>query len=239
MKKPLVLSYSGGKDSSFALYTLQNSPSLSAEWEVKRLLTTANSAYDRSSMHGVRRKLIEEQAASIDLPLDIVWLTPEDGGEGYKEKMNARLENYKAAGLNTIAFGDLYLEDIRSYREKMNASAGLESLFPIWGIPTKQLAKTFIEKGFKAIVVCVDTTQLDASFCGRLFDHAFLEDLPEEVDWCAEKGEFHTFCYDGPIFNKPVSFELGESVLRDGRFRYFDLLPIGNSVQGRDVTDQL
>ena len=224
MKKPLIMSYSGGKDSSLALFELRSSPEWSADWEVKRLLTTANSTYDRSSMHGVRRELIEKQAASIGLPLDIVWLTPEDGGEGYKKKMNQTLEFYKESGVTTIAFGDLYLEDIRTYREKMNASVGMDSLFPVWGIPTKRFAKEFIEKGFKAIVVCVDTTQLDASFCGRLFDHSFLEDLPEGVDWCAEKGEFHTFCFDGPIFNEPIPFEVGESVLREGRFQYIDLL---------------
>lgn len=224
MKKPLVLSYSGGKDSSLALFKLKTSPEWSSEWEAKRLLTTANSMYNRSSMHGVRRELLEKQAESIGLPLDIIWLTPEDGGEGYKVKMRQILETYKSTGLNTIAFGDLYLEEIRTYREEMNASEGMESLFPVWGIPTKEFALEFIEKGFKAIVVCVDTTQLDASFCGRLFDHSFLEDLPEGVDWCAEKGEFHTFCFDGPIFNDPISFELGESVLRDARFQYIDLL---------------
>lgn len=221
MRKPLVLSYSGGKDSSLALHKLKENK----EWEVARLLTTANRTYDRSSMHGVRMSLFEQQAASIGLPLDIVWLDPEDGGEGYATKMTKALKAYKEDGLQTIAFGDLYLEDVRAYREKMNTTIGLYSFFPVWGIPTKDFAQEFIEKGFKAIVVCVDTTQLSASFCGREFNQQFLEELPEGVDWCAEKGEFHTFCYDGPIFDSPIAFSIGEQVLRDERFQYVDLLP--------------
>lgn len=225
MKQPIVMSYSGGKDSSLALHQLLGSP----DWEVKRLLTTANSAYNRSTMHGVRAHLFEQQAESIGLPLDIVWLTPEDGEDGYQRKMNEELETYKTTGVQHIAFGDLYLEDVRAYRETMNEAIGLGSVFPVWGTPTKEFAEKFIELGFKAIVVCVDTTQLDASFCGREFDNAFLNDLPEGIDWCAEKGEFHTFCYDGPIFSKPIRFTKGAQTLRENRFQYIDLLPIVTS----------
>lgn len=215
------MSYSGGKDSTFALSELFKSP----DWEVTRLLTTANSTYKRSSMHGVRTELFQQQADSIGLPLDVVWLTPKDGGDGYQRKMKKALEGYKVNGFTHIAFGDLYLEDVRAYREKMNETIGLGSLFPVWGIPTKEFAKTFIESGFKAIVVCVDTAQLDASFCGREFDEEFLSDLPAGTDWCAEKGEFHTFCYDGPIFSKPILFKKGDQTLRENRFQYIDLLP--------------
>lgn len=222
MKQPIVMSYSGGKDSSLALYQLFGNP----EWEVKRLLTTANSTYNRSSMHGVRTELMQRQAEAIGLPLDTVWLTPEDGGDGYQRKMKEALENYKASGLKHVAFGDLYLEDVRAYRETMNDLVGMQSLFPVWGIPTQEFARNFIELGFKAVVVCVDTTQLDASFCGREFDQEFLNDLPSGIDWCAEEGEFHTFCYDGPIFSKPILFEKGVQTLRDNRFQYIDLLPI-------------
>ncbi|QSO53532.1 diphthine--ammonia ligase [Alicyclobacillus curvatus] len=222
MNKPIVMSYSGGKDSSLALYHLLRDP----DWEVKRLLTTANSVYQRSSMHGVRTELFEQQASSIGLPLDVVWLAPEDGGDGYQRKMKTALEHYKANGLEHIAFGDLYLEDVRAYRETMNETIGLHSVFPVWGIPTKEFARKFIELGFKAIVVCVDTTQLDACFCGREYDEKFLEDLPEGIDWCAEQGEFHTFCYDGPIFAHSVPFEKGTQTLRENRFQYIDLLPI-------------
>jgi len=222
VKKPIIMSYSGGKDSSLALYEL----SKNRDWEVKRLLTTANSTYQRSSMHGVRMELFQQQAESIGLPLDVVWLTPEDGGDGYQKKMKAALEGYKKEGFRHIAFGDLYLEDVREYRETMNESIGLSSLFPVWGTPTKEFAQNFIALGFKAIVVCVDTTQLDAFFCGREFDQAFLDNLPEGIDWCAENGEFHTFCYDGPIFSKPILFTRGDETLREERFQYIDLLPV-------------
>lgn len=204
-----------------ALFQLFNDP----DWDVKRLLTTANATYQRSSMHGVRTELFQRQAESIGLPLDVVWLTPTDGADGYQRKMKTMLENYKANGLNHMAFGDLYLEDVRQYREEMNQTVGIGSWFPVWGIPTKEFAETVIRVGFKAIVVCVDTTQLDASFCGREFNQAFLNDLPAGIDWCAEKGEFHTFCYDGPIFTKPISFQTGEQTLRENRFQYIDLLP--------------
>jgi uncharacterized protein (TIGR00290 family) len=220
MKKPIVMSYSGGKDSSYALYNLKKSE----EWEVTHLLTTANSVHQRSSMHGIRTALAQKQAEAIGLPLDIVWLEPTDGGTEYAEKMTQALESYKENGIQTIAFGDLFLEDIRAFRETMNASLGLASQFPIWGVPTKELAYSFIKEGFKAIVVCVDTTQLDASFCGREFNESFLNDLPEGIDWCAENGEFHTFCYDGPIFKTPIPFKKGQQILRDDRFQYIDLI---------------
>jgi len=220
VKEPIVMSYSGGKDSSMALYRLFNDP----RWEVQRLLTTANATYQRSSMHGVRTELCRQQAESIGLPLDVVWLTPTDGRDGYQRKMTTVLDNYKASGLNHIAFGDLYLEDVRQYREAMNQTVGVGSLFPVWGIPTQEFAEMLLRLGFKAIVVCVDTTQLNASFCGREFDEAFLHDLPAGIDWCAEQGEFHTFCYDGPIFAKPIAFQKGERTLRENRFQYIDLL---------------
>ena len=216
------MAYSGGKDSSMALYRLLNDPT----WQVKRLLTTANATYQRSSMHGVRLELFRQQADAIGLPLDVVWLTPEDGGEGYRGKMTAVLQNYKSHGLNHMAFGDLYLEDVRQYREAMNQTVGMGSVFPVWGMPTQEFAKSVIQLGFKAIVVCVDTAQLDISFCGREFDEAFLNDLPAGIDWCAENGEFHTFCYDGPIFTNPVTFRTGERTLRENRFQYIDLLPV-------------
>lgn len=220
MPLPIVLSYSGGKDSSYALHTLRKD----SQWDVRRLLTTATRDYLRSSMHGIRIELVQQQAQSIGIPLDIVWMDANGGGDDYKTKMATMLRSFKGEGMEHVAFGDLYLEDVRAYREQMNASVGMKSLFPVWGTPTREFAQRFIDDGFKAIVVCVDTTQLDASFCGREFDGAFLADLPEEVDWCAEKGEFHTFCYDGPIFQQPIPFTKGEKVLRDERFHYLDLL---------------
>ncbi len=176
-------------------------------------------------MHGVRMELIQKQADAMGLPLDVVWMNANGGGDDYERAMERTLRRYKEQGIEHVAFGDLYLEDVREYREQLNASAGIHSVFPVWGIPTRQFAEQFIAAGFKAIVVCVDTTQLDASFCGREFDQSFLADLPDGIDWCAEKGEFHTFCYDGPVFRKPIAFERGECVLRDDRFYYMDLIP--------------
>jgi len=221
MGEPIVLPYSGGKDSSGALYELVNDP----RWDVKRLLTTANASYERSSMHGVRTDLCYLQAQSLGLPLDVVWINRDDGSPGYQNKMQAMLNTYQANGIHHVAFGDLYLEDVRRYREEMNQRVGIRSVFPVWGRSTKEFAEWLIGVGFKAVVVCVDTTQLDGAFCGREFDEAFLHDLPHSIDWCAEQGEFHTFCYDGPVFSKPVPFQRGEKTLRDERFQYIDLLP--------------
>jgi uncharacterized protein (TIGR00290 family) len=221
VKLPVVMSYSGGKDSSYALYTLQQDPN----WSVVRLLSTGTREYQRNSMHGVRMELLYRQSESIGLPLDVVWMDANVGGKGYESAMKTVLNRYKSEGIAHVGFGDLYLEDVRQYREQMNSTAGIQSLFPVWGAPTKEFARSFIRVGFKAIVVCVDTTQLDASFCGREFDESLLMDLPEGVDWCAENGEFHTFCYDGPLFKEPISFAKGETVLRDERFYYLDLLP--------------
>jgi uncharacterized protein (TIGR00290 family) len=225
MPQPVVMSYSGGKDSSYALHILQQDPN----WQIVRLLTTATRDYRRTSMHGVRIELLMRQAASIGLPLDIVWLDADGSGKDYENKMESTLKRYKEQGIEHVAFGDLYLEDVREYREQMNESVGMRSLFPIWGTPPRELAVRFIAEGFKSVVVCVDTTQLNPSFCGREFDESFLKDLPEQVDWCAEKGEFHTFCYDGPIFKEAIPFSRGEKVLRDERFCYIDLLPANGS----------
>jgi len=215
------MSYSGGKDSSFALYLLRQQ----TQWKVVRLLTTGTREYMRSSMHGIRHDLVADQAQCIGLPLDVVWMDAGGGGKDYEASIKLTLQGYLKRGIKHVAFGDLFLEDVRAYREELNNSVGIKSVFPVWGIPTPQLAHDFIAQGFKAIVVCVDTTQLDASFCGRAFDTQLLDDLPKGVDPCAENGEFHTFCYDGPIFQCPVSFLTGDRVLRDGRFEYLDLLP--------------
>src|SRR5690606_15021348 len=219
MTKPVGLSYSGGKDCTYALHVLKQDP----DWQVVRLLTTAARPHRRTSMHGVRIELLKRQAASLGLPLDIVWL--DEDGRDYENRMAEMLAGYKKRGIERVAFGDLYLEDIREYREHLNASVGMGSLFPIWGIPVRELAKQFIDDGYRAVVVCVDTGHLDVSFCGREYDLSLLKDLPGSVDWCAEKGEFHTFCYDGPAFRKAVPFSRGEKVLREGRFYYLDLLP--------------
>lgn len=220
MKEPILMSWSGGKDSAVALWELQRA----GEVEVAALLTTVTEDYDRISMHGVRNKLLERQAASLGLPLERVLLPKVAGNEVYEQRMREAMEAAKARGISRVAFGDLYLEDIRGYREKNLARVGMEALFPVWLRPTRQFAQDFIAAGFRTVVACVDTAQLDGSFVGRVIDRDFLADLPEGVDPCGENGEFHTFVFDGPNFAGPVRFELGETRI-DGQFRFQDLVP--------------
>jgi uncharacterized protein (TIGR00290 family) len=224
MPDPVVMAYSGGKDSTYALWVLAHNPA----WTVRRLMVTATRDYGRSTMHGVREALVRQQADALGLPLDIVWIDAHGGGAGYQHTMAAQLRRYQSGGIRHIAFGDLHLEDVRAYRERMNASAGMASLFPIWHRPTRQFSRDVIRAGFKAVVTCVDTRQLDPGFAGRLFDDSLLDDLPPGADPAAERGEFHTFCFDGPLFRQPVRFTLGAQVLRDGRFQYQDLVPAGS-----------
>jgi uncharacterized protein (TIGR00290 family) len=232
MMEDVVLSWSGGKDSAFALYQLKEKN----EFHVKRLLTSVTEAYGRISMHGVRIELLEKQAEALGLPLDMIWLSQKSSNEEYQQRMTELLRDYQEQGIHKIAFGDLFLEDIRLYREKLNEQVGMGSIFPIWGIPTDELALRFIKRGFKTIVVCVDTQQLDASFCGREYNQAFLQELPKGVDPCGENGEFHTFTYAGPIFKEEIRFQIGEKVLRENRFMYTDLIHAPSpSVRGSEI----
>jgi len=219
LSEPVLLSWSGGKDSSLSLHALRQTPGV----EVAGLLTTVTEEYDRISMHGVRRTLLERQAAAAGLPLHIIWIPPDCTNEIYEERMAAALAPHRERGIRRVAFGDLYLEDIRAYRETRLASAGMEALFPVWGRDTAELAREFIAQGFAAILVCVDTQTLDASFAGRSFDETLLRDLPPEVDPCGENGEFHTFVHAGPIFQQPISVQRGGQETRLERFRYQDL----------------
>jgi uncharacterized protein (TIGR00290 family) len=222
-REPVILSWSGGKDSSLALAALR----ADARYDVVALLTSITSGYDRVSMHGVRRALVEAQATAIGLPLVEVVLEPRSSNEAYEAAFLEAVAGLRAAHprVSRVAFGDLYLADVRAYRERLLKAAGLEAFFPIWGRDTKTLAEEFIAAGFRATLVCVDTQQLTASFVGRAFDRALLAELPESVDSCGEGGEFHTFVSAGPIFPTPIAFEMGETVLRDERFAYCDLLP--------------
>lgn len=224
MAVPVVMAYSGGKDSTYALFVLAQNPA----WVVRRLMVTATREYGRSTMHGVREALVRRQAQALGVPLDIVWIDAQGGGAGYQDAMARQMHRYRTEGIRHVAFGDLHLEDVRAYRERMNASAGMASLFPLWHRPTRQFGHDLVRAGFKAIVTCVDTRQLDARFTGRLFDQSLLDDLPPGADPAAERGEFHTFCFDGPIFHHPVRFILGDQVLRDGRFQYQDLAPVAS-----------
>lgn len=220
-REPIALSWSGGKDSALALAALRKDPQL----EVVVLLTSVTAGYDRVSIHGVRRTLLEAQAASIGLPLIEITLEPNSSNQAYEAAFLEALKNMRARfpAIRRVAFGDLFLFDVRKYREQLLEREGYDALFPLWLQDTKALASSFIESGFKAHLVCVDTSQLASSFAGREFDDDLLAELPEKVDPCGENGEFHTFVSDGPIFKSSIEASVGEIVLRDERFAYCDL----------------
>ena len=222
-RAPVALSWSGGKDSALALQRLR----ASTEYEVTALLTSVTREYDRVSIHGVRRSLLERQAASLGLPLVEIALEPRSSNAAYEQACLAALDVLAAshATVRHIAFGDLYLRDVRAYRDRLLEGTPYRGLYPLWERPTREVADSFIAAGFVATLVCVDTTQIDAGFAGRRFDRALLEALPPTADPCGENGEFHTFVHDGPIFAAPIGVTIGEIVLRDERFTYCDLLP--------------
>lgn len=220
MKQPVVLSWSGGKDSMMALQALARSE----HYEVIALLTTLAEGYDRISMHGVRRVLLEQQAAALGYPLHQVFIPQQCTNDDYKRIMRDALLHFKNSGITTIAHGDLFLQDVRTYREENLATVGMEALFPLWNIPTHALARAFIDDGYQTITVCVDGNVLGEQYAGQLYDDAFLASLPESVDVCGENGEFHTFVFNGPLFATPVRYTRGDVVLRDNRFWYCDLL---------------
>ena len=220
-KPKLIVSWSGGKDSSLALHEIQQSH----KYEIDALITTVTADYDRVSMHGLRISLLDSQVGSLNIPLKKVEISKNASNEEYQSRMKKTLLDYKNQGINTLVFGDLFLEDIKKYREEFLGNIGMECIFPIWGRDTVMLAQEFIDMGFRAITVCVDSKALGKEFAGREFNQRFLNDLPSGIDPCGENGEFHTFVYDGPIFDKPISHEVGEIVLRDERFYYCDILP--------------
>ena len=220
--EPLILSWSGGKDSALALDALR----ASGEHAPIVLLTSVTAGYDRISIHGVRRELLRAQVEALGLPLHELTLQPECSNEAYDAALATALEALRARyGARRVAFGDLFLEDVRRYREERVGALGFEPVFPLWGMDTAALAGSFIARGFQARLVCVDTTQLDARFTGRAYDAALLDDLPRTVDPCGENGEFHTFVTAGPGFDTAVAYDVGEVVLRGGRFAYCDLVP--------------
>jgi uncharacterized protein (TIGR00290 family) len=215
-----VMAWSGGKDSACALWRLQQD----ARYDVVSLLTTLTEGYDRVSMAGIRRELLLAQAAALGLPVREVWIPQVATNEVYEERMGAAVEQMLAEGVRAVAFGDLFLEDVRAYRERQLADTGLEPVFPIWGAPTLALAHRVMADGFRAVLVCVDPRQVPAELASRDFDASLLADLPPEADPCAERGEFHTFVYDAPNFSAPIPFTRGEVVEREG-FVFADLLP--------------
>lgn len=215
-----LLSWSSGKDSAWSLHLLR----MRQEVEVVGLLTTVNEAHTRVAMHAVRVELLEAQAGATGLPLWPVPIPSPCSNAEYEAAMARAVEKAKTEGITVMAFGDLFLEEIRRYREERFAGSGIEPIFPIWGLPTDKLAREMVAAGLRARVTCVDPKQLSASFAGREFDAEFLADLPSTADPCGERGEFHTFAYDGPMFRYPVKVQTGEVVERDG-FVFADLLP--------------
>jgi len=223
-RSKLLLSWSGGKDSAWALHLLRSQPGYVRDYEVVGLLTTVNRHFGRVAMHGFRESLLEQQAAAAGLPLWKVPLPWPCSNEVYEACMAEAFARAVAAGIAAIAFGDLFLEDIRAYRIAQLAGTGLAPLFPCWGMPTAALAQEMVAAGLRAHLVCVDPRQLDRRFAGRAFDAALLAELPASVDPCGERGEFHTFVSAGPCFSGSIQLAHGEIVERD-HFVYADLLP--------------
>lgn len=221
MATRVILSWSGGKDSALALHALRQDGGV----EVAGLLTSVTREHDRVSIHGVRRALLHEQARRAELPLSEIWLDSGCTNEAYEAAFLGVLAELRGRQPEVahVAFGDLFLRDVREYREKLLAGSGFSPLFPLWGLDTALLARRFVRDGFAARLVCVDTHQLDGSFAGRDFDQRLLGELPADVDPCGERGEFHTFVYDGPVFGDRIRCRAGATVLRDDRFMYCDL----------------
>jgi uncharacterized protein (TIGR00290 family) len=221
MAEKVIFTWSGGKDSVLALYELQ----IIYDYEVVSLLTTLTEDYNRISMHGVRSILLERQANSLGVPIEKIYISKNSSNEDYEVKMREVLQKHLTAGVSSVVFGDIFLEDVKKYREDNLSKIGMKGIFPIWKRDTTELAHRFIDLGFKAVITCVDSNVLDKIFIGRLFDEQFLSELPATIDPCGENGEFHSFVYDGPIFKKRVLYTKGEVVLRDNRFWYCDLIP--------------
>lgn len=218
---PIALAWSGGKDSSLALARLQADPDV----EVVALITTITADYDRISMHGIRRTVLEAQVAALGLPLFEASIPVASSNLVYEQAFGSALTAVRQhySGLRHVAFGDLFLTEVRAYRERFLPPLGWTPVFPLWGQDTTALANEFVRTGYRAVLTCVDTTQLDCDFAGRQFDATLLAQLPSSVDPCGERGEFHTCVYAGPIFSRPIVVLTGERVLRDQRFEYCDV----------------
>jgi uncharacterized protein (TIGR00290 family) len=205
-----IFNWSGGKDSSLALYKILKEDT----YRIESLLTTLSRSYQRVSMHGVRETLLEIQSESLGLPLQKLYLPEMASMEDYNRTMFETMSAFKKEGIDHAIFGDIFLEDLKIYREDQLLKVGIKAVFPLWGRNTKELLQEFIDEGFKAVIVCINEKYLDKSFAGRFIDKAFMNDLPDSVDPCGENGEYHSFVFDGPIFSKPVVFDIGETVFR-------------------------
>lgn len=220
MPKKAWMSWSTGKDSAYALARLLDDPA----FDVTGLFTTVTDAFNRVSMHAVRESLLEAQAERLNLPLHKVMIPFPCPNETYEQKMKKLVSKAKGDGVEAMAFGDLFLQDVRAYRIKTLDGTGIAPLFPIWNLDTHELAQDMIARGFRAIITCVDEKKLDGGFSGRRFDQGFLTDLPEGIDPCGENGEFHSFVYDCPLFAKPIAIAAGGQTSREG-FTFTDILP--------------
>jgi len=218
MRTPLLFSWSGGKDSAMAFAAVLEDPA----FEVTALLTTVTEGFERVSMHGVRRELLERQAESIGLPVEEVRIPPQCTNSVYEARMAQVISRFRERGIRHVGFGDIFLEDLRAYREEKLSKANMTAIFPIWKTDTRELSRRFLFKKFRAIAVAIDPAKLDRSFAGRELDASFFRDLPKGVDPCGENGEFHTFVFDGPIFHAPIPLEVGPVVERDA-FVFCDL----------------
>ena len=226
MKEKVVLAWSGGKDSAMALHTLLNS----GRYEVVSLLTTICQQYGRISHHGVRLELLKQQAEALGINLHALYLPQANCSmEDYEAAMAKVMLEYKEKSILTVAFGDIFLQDLREYRQRNLAKVGMKAIFPIWHRDTTEIVRTFVEFGFRAYLTCVDGEKLGGAFAGRLIDAELIRDLPDGVDPCGENGEYHSFVYDGPIFRKPVDLSVGQVVLRDVRY-FADLVPMEKQI---------
>lgn len=215
----IVFSFSGGKDSALSIYKL-----LKQNYKIQALITTITDTYNRVSIHGIREELLMEQANTIGIPLHIIYIPYNCANEEYERIMHENMSFYKSLGINYVGFGDIFLEDIRRYREENLKKLDMKCIFPLWKRDTKEIVQEFISLNFKAVVVAVDINLLDISMLGVEFEE-FIKYLPDNVDMCGENGEFHTFVYDGPIFKKRVNFKKGDIVIRNN-YGYIDLYPI-------------
>jgi uncharacterized protein (TIGR00290 family) len=218
----VLMAWSGGKDSAMALASIL----AGSEYRVAALLTTVTTTYDRISMHGVRRSLLRKQAEALGMELEEVEISANSSNDEYEAGMAKALAKHGDLGVTSVVFGDIFLEDLRRYREDKLGGVGMRCIFPLWKLDTAHLARSFIATGFKAVTTCVDTQAIGKEFVGRQIDEIFLSELPQSADPCGENGEFHSFVYDGPIFKSRIRFTLGEKLLRDERFYYCDLVDV-------------
>jgi uncharacterized protein (TIGR00290 family) len=217
----VLVSWSGGKDSAFTLHEVLKG----GKYEVAALLTTITEEFRRVSIHGVREDLLERQALSLGLPLEKVFISSNSSNEEYESRMKEVLLKHQGDGVSGVVFGDIFLEDLREHRESNLSKIGLKGIFPIWRRSTDALSRSFVDLGFKAVVTCIDSDVMDKKFVGRKYDRDFLNEMPTDIDLCGEKGEFHSFVYDGPIFKEQVVYKRGEIVLKNDRFYFCDLVP--------------